>query len=84
MKQLLLTLLCVITIAKCDLQKWFLAIFLTLGTKNNLSSRFLGKQIGVTKDTALSMINRIRKEYFENSELLEKLNQEIYIHGSKS
>ena len=43
---------------KVDLQKWFLAIRLTV--QDNISARQLAKEIEVTKDTACFMVNRIR------------------------
>jgi transposase-like protein len=43
---------------KVDLQKWFLAIHLTL--QNGISARQLAKEIEVTKDTACFMVNRIK------------------------
>lgn len=43
---------------KVDLQKWFLAIKLTV--QHTISSRQLAKEILVTKDTACFMVNRIR------------------------
>src|ERR1700753_890616 len=56
---------------KLDLQKWFLAITLVLNAKKSLSARHLGQGIEVTKDTAWSMLMRIRKAFVEYGELLE-------------
>jgi transposase-like protein len=47
---------------KCDLQKWFYAIPVTLDITKQQSVRQLGEHIGVTKDTALFMMNRIERD----------------------
>ena len=57
---------------KVDLQKWFFAI-----NQNHLSVRKLAAEINVTKDTASFMLIRIRKAIRENSELIQKLKQEL-------
>src|SRR5580704_17986571 len=43
---------------KVDLQKWFVAISLVLNAKKGISARQMGRDIGVTKDTAWYMIMR--------------------------
>ena len=54
---------------KVDLQKWFLAIRLTV--QNEISARQLAKEIEVTKDTACFMVNRIRIANKELPELIK-------------
>jgi transposase-like protein len=68
---------------KCDLQKWFLAISLVLNAKKGLSARQLARDIEVTKDTAWSMLMRIRKAFKEYGDLLEGIIEadETYIGG---
>jgi transposase-like protein len=58
-----------------DLPKWFLAISLVFNSRDNLSARQLAKKIGVNKNTAYSMIARIRKAMTEEPELLKKIAQ---------
>lgn len=58
-----------------DLQKWFLAIHLVLNSPGGISVRQLAKEISVNKNTAASMIIRIRKANIEESELVQKLMQ---------
>lgn len=57
---------------KVDLQKWFLAILMVLEDQN-VSTRQLGKIIGVTKDTASLMLVKIRKGIIEYRVVLEKI-----------
>lgn len=68
---------------KVDLQKWFLAISLVLNAKKGLSARQLGRDIEVTKDTAWSMLMRIRKAFVEYGDLLEGIIEcdETFIGG---
>jgi transposase-like protein len=68
---------------KCDLQKWFLAISLTLNAKKGISARQLARDIKVTKDTAWYMLMRIRKTFYEDAELLEGIIEcdETYVGG---
>lgn len=68
---------------KCDLQKWFLAIALTLNAKKGMSARQLARDIEVTKDTAWYMMMRIRKAFVEYGELLEGIieTDESYFGG---
>ena len=68
---------------KCDLQKWFLAISLTLNAKKGISARQLSRDIEVTKDTAWYMLMRIRKAFVEYGELLEGIIEadKTYIGG---
>lgn len=65
------------------LQKWFLAISLILNAKKGISSRQLGRDIQVTKDTAWSMQMRIRDAMIEQGELFSGIVEmdETYIGG---
>ena len=53
---------------KIELQRWFLAIPLVINKK--ISARQLGNIINVTKDTACSMISRIKIEHIANPEFI--------------
>lgn len=50
------------------LQKWFLAIFLTLDAERSISARQLARDLEVTKDTAWSLRSRIRKAVMESEQ----------------
>ncbi len=56
-----------------DLEKWFMAIHIVLNSKDTISGRQLAKKIEVNKNTACSMVKRIRKAIIEEPELLKKL-----------
>ncbi len=56
-----------------ELQKWFVAIHLVLNSPGGISVRQLAKEIGVNKNTASYMIERIRKAMVEELQLLNKL-----------
>ena len=56
-----------------DLPKWFQAIHLVLDDSSNISVRQLAKSIGVNKNTASDMRNKIFKALQEESDLLQKL-----------
>src|SRR5580692_3122140 len=68
---------------KLDLQKWFLAVTLVLNAKKGVSSRQLGRDLEVTKDTAWRMQMQIRKAFHEYGTLLEGIVEadETYIGG---
>ena len=68
---------------KLDLQKWFLAISLTLNAKKGISARQLSRDIEVNKDTAWSMMMRIRTAFSEQPELIEGIIEcdETFIGG---
>lgn len=68
---------------KIDLQKWFLAIALTLNAKKGISARQLGRDIEVTKDTAWRILMQIRKSFVDDNELLEGIVEidETFIGG---
>ncbi|GAB1545316.1 hypothetical protein NUACC21_79920 [Scytonema sp. NUACC21] len=55
------------------LHKWFLAIRLVLNSSEDISVRQLAKEIGVNKNTACYMIERIRKAMVTEYGLLQKL-----------
>lgn len=56
-----------------SLEKWFLAISLVLNLPEGISVRQLAKEIGVNKNTASYMIERIRKATSEEQKLMQKL-----------
>jgi hypothetical protein len=52
------------------LRKWFLAIYLMATTKTGVSSRWLGREIGVTVKTSWRMFTQIRSMLDEGEPLL--------------
>lgn len=56
-----------------ELQKWFVAIHLVLDSPEGISVRQLATEIGVNKNTASYMIERIHQAMTEEQELLKKL-----------
>lgn len=68
---------------KLDLQKWFVSISLVLNAKKGISARQLGRDIGVTKDTAWFMLMRLRRAFADYGELLKGIVEadETYIGG---
>jgi transposase-like protein len=56
-----------------ELQKWFVAINLVVNSAGGISVRQLAKEIGVNKNTAGYMIERIRQAITEERELLKKI-----------
>ncbi len=68
---------------KLDLQKWFLATTLVLNAKKGLSSRQLSRDIEVNKDTAWSMLMRLRKAFVDQGEFLSGVVEvdETYVGG---
>jgi len=56
-----------------ELQKWFVAIHLVLNSPGGISVRQLAKEIGVNKNTACYMIERIRKATHNEQQLIKKL-----------
>jgi transposase-like protein len=58
-----------------ELQKWFVAIRLVLNSPGGVSVRQLAKEIGVNKNTACYMIERIRKAMIEEAKLLQALTK---------
>ncbi len=71
---------------KLDLQVWFLAISLVLNAKKGISSRQLGRDLGVNKNTSWYMGMRIRKAMSEHSNLLNGIVEmdETYVGGKDS
>lgn len=55
---------------RCDLRKWFLAIYIQANPSTKLSARDLGSKIKTTKDTALLLSDKIRKASIENPSLI--------------
>jgi transposase-like protein len=58
---------------KVELQKWFYAIYLWLNSVKKISCRKLAKEIMVTKDTALLMLNRMLFAYKKSKDILERI-----------
>ncbi|GAA6617573.1 transposase [Scytonema sp. NUACC26] len=56
-----------------SLEKWFLAIRLILNSPEGISVRKLAKVVGVNKNTACYMIERVHKAASEERELIQKL-----------
>ncbi|MFB2771463.1 transposase [Pelatocladus sp. BLCC-F211] len=56
-----------------ELQKWFIAIRLVLDSPGGISVRQLAKEIGVNKNTACYMIERIRRAMIEEQEIIYKI-----------
>lgn len=70
---------------KIDLQRWFVAISLVLNAKKGISARQLARDIGVNKNTAWSMLMRIRRAMIEQGELMQGIVEvdETYIGGKE-
>ena len=68
---------------RIPLQKWFLAISLMMNAKKGISSRQLGRDLEVTKDTAWRMQMKIRESLEQGSELLSGFVEmdETYVGG---
>ncbi len=68
---------------KVDLQLWFLAIALVVNAKKGISARQLARDIGVNKNTAWSMLMRIRQAMVDDGGLLEGVIEadETYVGG---
>ncbi len=73
---------------KLALPKWFLAITLILNAKKGLSSRQLGRDLGINRNTAWYLQMRIRKAMQEgdDSDLFNGIVEidETYIGGAKA
>lgn len=63
--------------SKCDLQKWFAAIYYVLRVNKHVTARQLAIEIKVTKDTALSISDKIRKVFIKDAEFLNRIIDEI-------
>lgn len=68
---------------KLDFQKWFVAISLVLNAKKGIAARQLARDIDVTKNTAWSMLMRIRKAMQDDNEMMEGIIEvdETYVGG---
>jgi transposase-like protein len=68
---------------KLPLQKWFLAVCLIVNAKKGISSRQLGRDINVTKDTAWRVQMQIREAMSETPRLMCGIVEmdETYIGG---
>ena len=62
-----------------ELQKWFVTIQLVVNSPGGVSVRQLAKEIGVNKNTACYMIERIRQAMIEEPRLLQTLLK-LYKH----
>ena len=58
---------------RVELLKWFQAIRLVLNSPNPPSVRQLAAQVGVSKNTAASMLHRLKKATIDESDLLNQL-----------
>ncbi|MEH2009816.1 IS1595 family transposase [Nostoc sp.] len=58
-----------------ELHKWFLTIHLVLNSSGGISVRQLAKEVGVNKNTACYMIERIRQAMTDEAELLQGLKE---------
>lgn len=55
-----------------DLEKWFLAIRLVMNSSGGISVRQLASEVGVNKNTAASMVKRIKEEMKQESDVLRR------------
>jgi transposase-like protein len=62
---------------RCDLRKWFVAIRIYMKSPKPPTARDLAAAIDVTKDTAWLMLNKIKKEAVENSDLMKKIAKSV-------
>jgi len=62
---------------KIPLQKWFYIIYLKENGRLNISVRLLGEEMGITKDTANRIINKVNNFHFENKEVFNSIYQKI-------
>ncbi len=60
---------------RVDMQKWFFAINLVLGTNKKISSRALANRIKPTKDTSWRIINEIKNSIIKQDPLIQKIIQ---------
>jgi hypothetical protein len=63
--------------SKLDLQKWFLAIHLVLKPNEIITARDLGNKIGVTKDTAWAIQNKVKSALISSPQLILKLDDNL-------
>ncbi len=62
---------------KLDLQKWFYAVHVMLNPHQKVSARWLGDNINVTKDTAWSIQNKIKKALITEPKLLMEIDKKV-------
>lgn len=62
---------------RCDLRKWFYAIYVYEFSDIPLAARLLASYIDVTKDTAWLMLGKIRKSNITESNLLNSIRSEL-------
>ena len=55
--------------SKVPLQKWFAAIYLITSHKKGISSLQLHRDLGVTQKTAWFLLHRVRKSFFQQTEV---------------
>jgi transposase-like protein len=58
---------------RCDLRKWFFAIYLLFAPKNKITVRELAEKIETTKDTAWLLKSKIDKAKISSPQLLESI-----------
>ncbi|KST62450.1 transposase [Mastigocoleus testarum] len=58
-----------------SLDKWFLAIRLVINSCGGISVRQLASEVGVNKNTAASMVKRIKEEMKQDSDVLRRFAQ---------
>lgn len=70
---------------KVDLRLWFMAIALVINAKKDISARQLARDLGVNKNTAWSMLVRIRQAMGDDADLLQGIVEANETHiGSKN
>ena len=62
---------------RCDLRKWFFAIYILYYPKNKISVREIANQIETTKDTALLLRSKIDSAKIESPNLLTAIFEKI-------
>lgn len=60
---------------KVDLQKWYYVV--SVVTNTDISARQLALNVGVTKDTACTMIKKAKRLYIDNGNLFEQIKQVV-------
>ena len=55
-----------------SLDKWFLAIQLVINSSGGISVRQLASEVGVNKNTAASMVKRIKEEMKQDPDVLRR------------
>ena len=58
-----------------SLDKWLLAIRLVINSSGGISVRQLASEVGVNKNTAASMVKRIKEEMKQESDMLRRFSQ---------